>query len=401
MLKCLISNSSKLEKIIDLGFHPYADTFIKKNQVNLSEPIFPLQCYLCKLSGSIQLNHLTNANERYNLYDYSYTSSNSEYSKNHWKKFCDEITFNLKLHSKAKIIEIGSNDGYLSKQFKKKGHKVVGVDSSKLMCDISKKNGIKTYQGMFSLNFSKKIISKEKKFDVLIANNVVNHSNNPLDFISGVKKALKNNGHFIFELPYWLDTIKSKKYDQIYHEHITYFTVKFAYNLLSKYGLQIINIDRNEYHGGSIRFYAKKTRSKIFKASLVKKMIKIEENEGLFQVFTYHQLMKKIEKNKLKFLERIYSIKKKGNIIIAVGAAAKGNTFLNYHRLDNSIITYVTDSSKLKIGKYTPLSRIPITNDKIFSKYKNVYALILSWNISKNLVTNLKKINKKIKFLRY
>ena len=385
-----------MKKIIDLGMHPYADTFISKNQQDLSEPVYNLQCGLDEDTGEVRLMVDTKADERYNLYNYSYTSSNSSFSRNHWNDYASTVNNKLNLNSPSKILEIGSNDGYLSSQFSKCGHKVIGVDPSLFMCDLANSLGIDTCNALFDKSLSQSLKEDIGEVDLVVANNVFNHTNDTDDFIQGVANILNAEGCFVFELPYWLCTIRDKKFDQIYHEHVTYFTVKYSQNLLSKVGMTIQDVEVVDYHGGSLRVYAG-FGDKI--SEKVKKLIKEEEDFGLFRQDTYVNFMKEITEKRNKFMKNIYEIKSKGYPIVAVGAAAKGNTLLNFYNLDNSIIDYVTDSSEYKKGKYTPLTRIPITGDEIFENYENVYALILSWNISTTLIDKIKKINNKVEFL--
>jgi SAM-dependent methyltransferase len=390
----------KFKKIINLGFHPYADTFIKESQLNQSEPIYLLSCSLSKEEGIIQNLIKTDPNSRYNLYDYSYTSSNSLYSKNYWDKYSKTIANELLINNKKKILEIGSNDGFLLKCFKKFTNQIVGLDASKTICEIARKNKIKTYNLLFNLNSSRIIKKKEHCFDLIIANNVLNHSNDVLDFIYGVKNLMKTDGVFIFEVPYWYYLVLNKKFDQIYHEHINYFTIKSSYFYLKKCGLQIFKIEETEYHGGSIRVYAKKS-SKINKTKIINEYIKREEKLGLFQEKTYIKMMKVLNKRKSSLLQKILFYKSKGYKIVGIGAAAKANTMLNFLRADNSLFDYIADNSSLKINKYTPLSRIPIIADKKLKKIKKIYAIILTWNLEKILKNKLLYINKNIKYLEF
>tara|TARA_R110000822_G_scaffold8451_11_gene33209 strand:+ start:2634 stop:3809 length:1176 start_codon:yes stop_codon:yes gene_type:complete len=387
-----------MKKIIDLGMHPFADTFIGESQLHLSEPVYPLQCMLNKDSGEIRLSVNTKADERYNLYNYSYTSSNSKFARNHWINYAKEVSKKVNLSKGSKVIEVGSNDGFLTKQFKYMGCDVVGVDPSNYMAKLASDDGIKTYTTLFNLESSQDIKNDFGKADLIIANNVFNHSNDSSSFIGGVINLLKPGGIFVYELPYWYYTIKDKRFDQIYHEHVTYFTVKYSYELLRKAGLEITDVEIVDYHGGSLRVYAKQ-KEKITLQNHVANLIKKEEEFGLFDVNTYTEFMKKINNQRNKFMKKIYTIKSEGYPIIGVGAAAKGNTFLNFYNLDNTLLDYVTDTSEHKQHKYTPLTRIPIVDDQIFAKYDKVYALILSWNISDIIRENLKKINDKIEFL--
>ena len=379
--------------------HPFADTFIEKSQFGSSEPVYPLQCALDKDSGEIKLIYDTKADERYNLYKYSYTSSNSKFSRNHWKNYAIEVNRKINLPDASKVIEIGSNDGFLSKQFQDMGHEVVGVDASKEMSKLSSGLGIPTLTALFDETTADTIIKKYGYVDLVVANNVFNHSNNPLKFAQGVADMLSDGGVFVCELPYWLYTIKTKKFDQIYHEHVSYFTVKYSYDLLSRVGLEIFDIQVVDYHGGSLRVFAKKVSTTVAEGLMVKNMIKEEERFGLFDENTYKKFMKNITSRRNDFLKKIYTIKSEGHPIIGVGAAAKGNTFLNFYNLDNTVLDYITDSSEHKQGKYTPLTRIPIVGDEIFAKYNKVYALILSWNLSDILKKKLKEINNEIEFL--
>lgn len=386
------------KKIIDLGMHPYADTFINNNQLNFPEPIYPLECYLDLNSSLISLGIETNPDERYNLYDYSYTSSNSEYSKNYWGKYAVDVNDTLNSNENLKVLEIGSNDGYLLSQFKILGHNTLGIDSSELMNKVAKENGIKSLCGLFNFEYSESIKKDFNNFDLIIANNVFNHANNPFDFAKGVKNLLSSDGVFIFEVPYWLDTIRDKRFDQIYHEHVSYFTVKSAVNVLKKEGLNVYNVEHTEYHGGSIRVFSSIYPNVV--QDSVKKFIQQEEKFGLFDDKFYVNYINDIKISRANLLIKINKIVLKGKPIVAVGAAAKGNTLLNYYGLNNTVIDYVTDSSIHKIGKFTPLSRIPILSDQeVFSKYNEVCALILSWNISDILKKKLIKINPNIEFI--
>jgi SAM-dependent methyltransferase len=389
--KCLITGG-ETTKILDLGMHPYADTFIAENQLSLSEPVFPLQVNMNPESGQVQLGYISNDKDRYNLYSYSYTSSNSKFARNHWDKYFENIKdkYNIK---GVNILEIGSNDGYLTEKFINNENYVLGIDSSKTMCNIASSKGIDTISELFSYDLSNTL---SFEFDIIIANNVFNHANDPIDFAKGVENILSNDGVFIFELPYWGSTIQSEKFDQIYHEHISYFTLKSSQTLLDKIGLKVVDCELVDYHGGSIRVYAKKSGDV---SSRVLDFETMEKNLNLFDPKTYEKFQKSILKRRNIFMKDLYELKSSGATIIGVGAAAKANTFLNYYNIDNSLLEYITDSSEHKQNKYTPLTRIPIVDDEIFANYNEVYALILSWNISDSLKTILKNINPKIKFI--
>jgi len=269
------------------------------------------------------------------------------------------------------------------------------------MCEIAKERGLKVYNEIFNFECSEIIIGEHPKAKLVIANNVFNHSNSPLDFAKGVKNLLSDDGIFVFELPYWGSTYESDKFDQVYHEHVSYFTIKSSYNLLKESGMDLIDFEIVDYHGGSIRVFAKISRPG-FSNIKVLDSIRNEEELGLFDPITYVKWQDKLLKNRDLFLSNLYSLKVNNPDIpiIGVGAAAKANTFLNYYCINKTLISYITDSSSHKQGKYTPLTRIPIVDDMVFADYKKVFALILSWNISNDLKDALKKINPNIEFIK-
>ena len=383
--------------------HPYADTFIKKNQTYLSEPIFPLQCILNSRSGEISNFVKTNDIERYNQYEYSYTSSNSEFSKTYWRSFYKDISTDIKILKNTKILEVGSNDGFLLSLFKKKTKKILGVDASSKMSKIANNKNIKTINLIMNINNGKKILNKNGKFDLIIANNVLNHANNVNEFINGIKYLMHKNSVFIFEVPYWLDLVKQKKFDQIYHEHVNYFTAKFSKNILKKNKLTLIKIKKTKYHGGSIRVYCKlekKNATKIRNSNL-NKMINDENKYKIFDKNMYKKFMYEINLRKFKILKSIFNFKLKGYTIVGVGAAAKANTFINFLGLNNLIVDFVTDISKFKIGKLTPLSRIPIFHDNKIKNKKKICIIIFAWNLSHILKNKILKINKNAVFVEF
>lgn len=391
-------------EILNLGFHPYADTFIEKKYLKLSEPIYQLACVLNQDNYLIQNKIKTSDYDRYNLYDYSYTSSNSSYSKQYWKSYfidTDKFLKKRKIKKKDfKILEIGSNDGFLLSQFKNKKFSVLGIDASKKMCQISNNKRIKTLNLMFNYKTSKKIKKIHKRFDLILANNVLNHANNPEDFIKACKNLMTKKAILIFEFPYWSNLVKDMKFDQIYHEHVSYFTIKYFKIFLKKIGLSISNIKKTEYHGGSLRIFIE-NKDSISGNLIVSNYVKIEEKQGLFKKKTYDIFMSKLKKRKISLVKKIFKYKDLNYTIVGIGAAAKANTFINYMGFNNEIIDFVTDISKFKIGKWLPQSRIPIKSDNNLKNIKKLCVIVLSWNLSKILKPKILKINKYAKIISF
>lgn len=395
---CLISRQPVVP-VLKFGQHPYADTFIREDQVHLSEPVFPLEVNLCPESGMLQLGYVSNAQERYNLYSYSYTSSNSQTSRNHWKSFADTIASTYQID--GPIVEVGSNDGYLLLQFKEKGYSVLGIDSSNEISNIARAAGIDTVTALFDERVAQNVQSIRGPASLVIANNVFNHANDPLGFAKGVSKLLSDTGIFVFEVPYWLSMVQSGRFtDMVYHEHPSYFTIKSCWYLLQQVGLEIVDYDVVDYHGGSLRVVAKKIKNSSM-PSKIADAIQKETQYGLFDPEFYKTLQAKFESKKIEWLSNFYQLLNQDPdaVVIGVGAAAKANTWLTWHGLNGTVIKCITDASTHKQGKFTPLSRIPIVGDNEFAKYSRPYALILSWNIGDSLRNAILSINPNTQFI--
>jgi len=265
------------------------------------------------------------------------------------------------------------------------------------MVKISKKK-INAIQSIFSNSQSTKIKKLFGKADIIIANNVFNHSDNPLDFLRGVHNLLKENSIFIFEQPNFTIGVLSLKFDQIYHEHISYFTARNIKSILDYSDLKILSLSKNEYHGGSLRTIVSKKNSSL-KEFKIDKFVNYENKKNIYKSIFYKKMMKKINLKKKILLTKLNNLSAKGYTVSGIGAGAKSNTFLTFYGLDNKIIKFLTDSSKFKKNKYTPISRIIIKDDKELINYKKIACIILSWNISSLIIDKIKKLNKKIKII--
>ena len=391
--KSLVFDNSVL-KVLDLGMHSFADSFLSLNDLSTSEPIFPLNVVLDPISGLLHNEYLTPAIARYNKVDYSYTSSSSIFFRNHWASF---IPLMHSLGGKVgdSVVEVGSNDGYLCSLLLDKGYKVSGIDISESMTRQAVANGIPTHNKLFGLDTSIELVDLIGTCDFLIANNVFNHANDPLDFLLGIKKILKQTGLFVIEVPYWKTQIENNRFDMVYHEHITYFTVFSIKKIIEEAGMYIKDIEVVNSHGGSLRIIGSKAKTE---NSIVKKMIEAEKESGIFTVEYYLVAMKRINTIRAKTMNKIYEIGDNQKIY-GIGAAAKANTLLTYFGLNSTLISAVTDSSPFKIGKYTPLTRIPIVPDSYLAEDSTCWAIILSWNLGSDLRSLLNKINPNLRYI--
>ena len=397
--KCIVCDKSAyLKRVIELGFHPLADTFVKKTQLLNSQKFYPLNCLLCTNCGHFQNEYFVSGEERYIESNYSYTSSNSESAMKHWNEFCETVSAYIKLDSLDHVIEFGSNDGYLISQFQKKGAKVTGIDPSPIMTKVAQKSGLNAIQGFVNYSTIAKAVKKQGKAKIICGNNVLNHIENLNDAMKAIKSGLRNNSYFVVEVPSLKDTIEKYLFDMIFHEHISTFSLKSIDYLLRKHGLYITKVEDIPYHGGSLRVFSS-TKKSDYNRTIVEEHITKEEKVNIFNTDTYKKFMAKIIKDKNDLLATLYSLKKTGKKIVAVGVGARSNTLLNFYRLDNTVLEFVTDASKHKMGKFTPGSNIEIKDDNsLFSENIDV-VLITAWNIGRYLTEKIRKINDKIEFI--
>ena len=387
--KCRLCESPDLLKVVDLGFHPLADTFLPEILLNDSETWHPLQLGLCQSCGHVFTLFSVSAEDRYKKNEYSYDSSNSSVSIEHFKGFAKAAIKETKLLKDSLVVDIGSNVGTLLLHFKDLGYRnVTGVEPSKNISKIAVKNNIPTINEFFSEKATNQIVDLGP-VDLLISSNVVNHVDNLLDLLSNAKKILSKNGTFVFEVPYLLDLIKNTAFDTIYHEHVHYYGLKPLTSFFRNQGFSIYKVERLDYMCGSIRIFAKLGDQTY---DSVNELIKEEESFGLYKEETFKVFMERVRTIKFTVNSHLSAIRSKGGKIIGIGAATKGNTFLNYCRLDQDIISYVTDSSLLKIGKLTPGSHIPIISDDDIDE-DVTHAIILPWNIAEYLQKKLSYLN--------
>ena len=389
--ECRLCHTNEITKVIDLDFHPLADTFLDKEDHLGAEISYPLQLGLCKNCGHVFTLFAIPPEDRYQKYDYSYDSSNSIISVQHFQNFCESVLAESFFEKDSLIVDIGGNVGTLLSCFKDNGYtKILNIEPSKNISKIAIKNGIPTFNGFFDKESSNYIYENfDRNVDILLSSNVINHADDMDDLLQSAKNVLSTDGVFIFEVPYLMDLIQNTSFDTIYHEHVHYYGVKPLVQILKKYGFSIFKIEKIDYMCGSIRIFSSLKKSQ---SSFVSQMIKIEKEFGLYDIKTYQKFSSRVQKMKISINSYLWEVRKKGGKILGIGAATKGNTLLNYCKLDSDIINYVSDTSKLKIGKYTPGSHIQIiSDDEIDNSY--THALILPWNIANHLKRKLKHLN--------
>lgn len=388
-MKCRLCNSNDLEEYLNLGFTPPADQFLRKDQLSYPENYYPLVVNFCHNCGLSQLSYIVSPEILYQN-DYPYESSITKTGDMHWTKFAEDTANKFLLNDKDLVVDIGSNVGTLLSKFKNIGTIVHGIDPAPNIVMKAIKNGIDTECDFFNSVTINKILSSKGHASIVTCTNCFAHIDNLNDLVLNVKKLINKSGVFIFESPHIKNLIEKIEYDTIYHEHLSYLSLKPLIKFFSNHDMEIIDVMNTDIHGGSFRvFIGNKGEHK--KSNNVNKFIFEEEKLKIFDIKFLKSFQSKVDKNKLDLVSLLYDLKLKGNKIAAVSAPAKGMTLLNYCKIDSSLIEFVTEKSELKIGRYTPGQHISVLSDNALIENSVDYALILAWNFADEIMNNLKR----------
>jgi len=382
--KCRFCNENLDILFANLGSSPLSNSFLKKSNLIKKEPIFPLHVYVCRNCFLVQLEKFKNPDKIFR--DYAYFSSYSETWINHASKYVDKVIDKFELDKNNFVIEIASNDGYLLQNFKNKDIPCLGIEPALNIAKVAKKKGINTIVEFFGTKIAKELSFKQQKADLLIGNNVLAHVPDINDFVKGMEILLKSNGIITVEFPHLMKIIEENQFDTIYHEHFSYFSLYTVMKIFEEHNLKIFDVEKLQTHGGSLRVYAthKKNTTHIINNE-VKKILEKEIEFGIKDISTYTNFQNKIIKVKKQLLDFVDNAKKEKKKIVCYGAAAKGNTLLNYCNIGLDYIDYVVDRSSYKQGLYLPGTHIPIKNPDEIKRTKPDYVLILPWNLQEEI----------------
>jgi len=351
--------------------------------MNEAEASYPLRLYVCTSCWLVQLQECMRAADIFTP-EYIYYSSQSPANVSHAKDLVDIIAKDINFEKGCRFLEIGSNDGYLL-QHLPDDVVAIGVDPAAGPAEVARARGITTHVDFFGKGFAEQI----QKFDFICGINVFAHQPNINNFVSGLKTALKPNGVIIQEFPYVRSLFERCQFDTVYQEHYNYYSVTTLQSLFEAYDLTITNIDYIETHGGSLRVYVQHSESYMPVQNIVPHMLKEEVELGMNTVGYYSELQEQVDQVKLDLLRYMIDIRATGRNVIAYGAAAKGNTLLNYCGIKPDIISAVVDKSIYKKGTFLPGSHIPVVDEAIIKRLKPEYILILPWNLDKEIMRQL------------
>ena len=388
-MKCRHCKNKLTHTFCDLQTCPPSNAMVDHERINEVEFYFPLKVFVCEKCWLVQVDEIEKAESIFNN-DYTYFSSYSSTWLNHAKEYVDYMVKRFSFNNNSSIVEIASNDGYLLQFFKELGIPVIGVEPTSNTAKVAQEIGIESIVDFFGSKLAKNNFSK--KADLILGNNVLAHVPDINDFIKGVKILLSSNGVNTFEFPHLCRLVEFKQFDTIYHEHFSYLSLTSLINIFDKQGLEIFDVQELNTHGGSLRIFSKHKDdfSKEVQNSVLN-ILKKEKELGVDKIEYYSSFQPKVELIKNNFLNFLITAKNSNKKVVGYGAAAKGNTLLNYCGIKGTdLIQYVVDKSPYKQNKLLPGSRIPVLNENQISITKPDYIIIFPWNLQNEIVEQLK-----------
>lgn len=373
---CRICGSEKLIPFLDLGEQPLANAFLAEADLSRPEPRYPLRALFCENCGLSQLGETVSPEVLFRQYVYFSSGMPSE---KHFRAYAEEVRSRFINDSGDLVVEIGSNDGHLLRPLRDFGSRVLGVDPARNIAAAANQQGVETIVDFFSEKLARGIRAQYGAARVILANNVVAHIDDHHDLIRGVRELLHPQGIFIFEAPYLLDMFENLAFDSIYHEHLSYLSVRPLARLLGEHGLEIFEVKMTPAQGNySLRVYVCKKGARPAQSS-VAEFLAMEKGSGFGDLSVYRDLASRIANLKEDTVETVSSLKKRGKRIAAYGAPARGNTLLNYFGIGRDALEYATEELPSKIGLYTPGMKVPVVDVREARKNPPDYYLLLAW----------------------
>lgn len=392
--ECRVCQNNKLEDVVSLGMSPLANNLIDSKGDDFET--FPLELKYCNTCSNVQLSYVVEPNKMFD--NYLYVSSTASSFREHFRKAAENYKERFKLNGSSFVLDIGSNDGIFLKPLKDMGIKVLGVEPAKNISKIANESGIETINSYFDTSCANEIKKKYGTFNLITASNVFAHSDKLSEMTTSVKKLLKTNGFFIIEVQYIKGMLKDLTFDNIYHEHVNYWSLTSLNNFFRSHKMSITDFEIVNTHGGSIRVYISKKEGLYDKK--VMDHIELEKMEGVIGLYNYQKFAKdliSIQKNTKKNVERL---NKKYKKIFGYGAPAKATTSLNFYGLDDKNIDCVIEDNQLKIGKIIPGTKIPIESKKFLQDNLPDCIIVFAWNFFDTILSsNFELVKKGVRFI--
>ena len=390
-MKCRHCEHSLRHVFLDLGFAPPSNAYLAAHDLQASERYFPLKLYVCERCWLVQTEDYSRAEELFRP-DYAYFSSTSSSWLEHAAAYVQGITRRLHLTGNSSVIEVASNDGYLLKNFVAAGIPCLGIEPTDGTADAAEKAGVAVLREFFGAQLAGQLARDGKGADLIIGNNVYAHVPDINDFTRGLKAGLNAGGTITLEFPHLMRLIEHTQFDTVYHEHFSYLSLHTTRELFARSGLRVLDVEELPTHGGSLRVYGCHAEDRRPESPAVAALLGEERRRGLFEVGTYLAFQQRADRVKNDFLAFLIEQKRAGKTVAAYGAAAKGNTLLNYAGVKPDLLAFVCDAAPAKQGKFMPGSHIPILHPDELRARRPDCVVILPWNIAHEITLEQKAV---------
>jgi 2-polyprenyl-3-methyl-5-hydroxy-6-metoxy-1,4-benzoquinol methylase len=388
-MNCRFCNTILHHEFVDLGHSPPSNAYLTAGQLNEPETYFPLKLFVCHQCWLVQVDEYQRADEIFN-HQYAYFSSYSRSWLEHSERYTNYMIDRFGFHAASRVVELASNDGYLLQYFHQKGIPVLGIEPTASTAVVARQKGIETLTEFFGVSFARQLVEQRGPADLLLGNNVLAHVPDINDFVKGLKIALKPHGVITLEFPHLLRLVQHNQFDTIYHEHFSYLSFTTVSQIFAAHGLPLFDVQELPTHGGSLRIFAHHdadTNHTLHPA--VDHVLEAEASAGLRTLAYYEGFQARVNEVKVQFLDFLIQQKKAGKKVAGYGAAAKGNTLLNYCGVRPDLLAFVADASPHKQGKFLPGSHVPIVTEEELKAERPDFVVVFPWNIRQEIERQL------------
>ena len=390
MANCRFCHYRLHDVVIDLGSSPLSNAYIPPERSMAMEPHYPLKVWFCPQCGLVQLEAFTSPDDIFSEYDYF--SSYSDTWLEHAARYVDHMICDYGVNSNSQVVEIASNDGYLLQYFLQRGIPSLGVEPAANVAQVARERGVPTKNAFFGADTARALKARGYAADLMLGNNVLAHVPDINDFVEGFHILLKPDGFMTVEFPHLLHLIREVQFDTIYHEHFSYLSLGTVRTIFAAHGLEVFHVEELPTHGGSLRVFACQAACPRTVSAAVQDVLNRERAAGLWDGSGYHTFARAALDAKLDLLDFLIGACRSGKKVCGYGAAAKGNTLLNYAGVRQDLIAAVADRSPHKQGKLLPGSRIPVVSPEAMLELRPDYVLVLPWNLKEEIMRQLEGI---------
>jgi hypothetical protein len=390
---CRFCGTPLHQTFVDLGMSPLCESYVADEQLNQMEAFYPLHALVCSECFLVQLEAYVSADHIFS--DYAYFSSYSDSWVEHARVYTEKMIERFRLDREDYVVELASNDGYLLQHFVAKGIPVLGIEPAVNVADTAVKKGVPTLVKFFGEHTARELAASGRRPNLLLGNNVLAQVPDLNDFVKGMKVLLAPKGVITLEFPHLMRTMEENQFDQIYHEHFSYFSFTTACKIFAAHGLTAFDVEELPTHGGSLRFYARHAEDVTHPiGERVQEMLAREAQAGFDRLTCYSSFGEQAKETKRKLLSFLIKTKSEGKSIVGYGAPGKGNTLLNYCGIRTDFLDYTVDRSPHKQGKFLPGTHIPIFHPDKITETRPDYVLILPWNLKSEIMEQVAYIRK-------